>query len=267
MCVSVERQMSDEAPTVVELNVGGIHYATTSTTLNRYRDSRLPELLTSPDDVGRRSSDGASPLVVGTDARGRVFVDRDGELFRYVLDYARTGTVVLPDGFRHRRRLLVEAEFFRLSGMASELETAGDGAASAAVGAVAGARPPGFLLVGYRGTFGFSGRCAEAQTDTKFRKISRILVCGRVSLCREAFRETLNESRDPDRGSVDRYSARFYLKHSFIEQAFDALQAAGFRMVGACGTGMSCVGDRKSVVADSEENKWNHYNEFIFCRP
>jgi len=35
-----------------------------------------------------------------------------------------------------------------------------------------------------------------------------------VSLCREAFRDSLNESRDPDRGTADRYSARFYLKHS-----------------------------------------------------
>lgn len=267
--------MSDESATVIELNVGGVLYATTRATLARYGDSRLPELMTSPDDVTSGSDEGgASPLVVGADAGGRRFVDRDGELFRHVLDYARTGAVVLPDGFRHRRRLLAEADYFRLSGMAAELTAAaanGDCAAPAVAaaggGASAGARPPGFLLVGYRGTFGFSGRGAEAQTDTKFRKLSRILVCGRVSLCREAFRDTLNESRDPDRGTADRYSARFYLKHSFVEQAFDALQAAGFRMVGACGTGMSCVGDRKSLVAESEENKWNHYNEFIFCRP
>ena len=48
-------------------------------------------------------------------------------------------------------------------------------------------------------------------------RISRILVSGRVSICREVFGDTLNESRDPDRGTSDRYSARFYLKHSFIE--------------------------------------------------
>jgi len=261
--------MSDQASAIIELNVGGIHYVTTSATFTRYNDSRLPELLVPPGDViksGRDVSDGTAPLVVGTDAGGRRFVDRDGELFRYILDYARTGTVILPDGFTHRRRLVLEAEFFRLTGMTSEL-TAGDGASAEAVGAVAGAKAPGYLLVGYRGTFGFSGRGADAHSDTRFRKISRILVCGRVSLCRETFHETLNESRDPDRGSVDRYSARFYLKHSFIEQAFDALQAAGFRMVGACGTGMSCTTDRKPPVTYSEENKWNHYNEFVFCRP
>ena len=265
--VSFQLVMSVEAALVVKLNVGGIYYSTTPATLTRYNDSRLPELLMSPDDVTGGGSDGTSPLVVGKDANGHRFVDRDGELFRYVLDYARIGTVILPGGFTHRRRLLFEAEFFRLSGMVSELATAGDSEAGEPVGAMAGARVPGYLLVGYRGTFGFSGRGADAHSDTRFRKISRILVCGRVSLCRETFRDTLNESRDPDRGSVDRYSARFYLKHAFIEQAFDALQAAGFRLVGACGTGMSCTADRKSMVADSDENKWNHYNEFVFCRP
>ena len=49
------------------------------------------------------------------------------------------------------------------------------------------------------------------------------------------FRETLNETRDADRGDDDRYSARFYLKHSFLEQAFDMLIDAGFELKAACG--------------------------------
>lgn len=65
----------------------------------------------------------------------------------------------------------------------------------------------------------------------KFRKISRILVCGRVHLCREVFGETLNESRDPDHGQTDRYTSRFFLKHTFLEQAFDMLSEASFYMV------------------------------------
>ena len=42
-----------------------------------------------------------------------------------------------------------------------------------------------------------------------------------VNLCREVFTDTLNESRDPDRGGQDRYSSRFFLKHTSLEQAFD----------------------------------------------
>ena len=175
--VSLQRDMSAaEAPAVIELNVGGVYYSTTPATLTRYKDSRLPELLTSPNDVTGSGSDGtSSALVVGKDANGQRFVDRDGEMFRYVLDYARTGSVILPDGFTHRRRLLVEAEFFRLSGMASELAAGGCGAVGETVGAEGGARTPGYLLIGYRGTFGFSGRCADAHSDTRFRKISRIV--------------------------------------------------------------------------------------------
>lgn len=44
--------------------------------------------------------------------------------------------------------------------------------------------------------------------------------------------DTLNESRDPDRGlDGDRYTSRYFLKHSSLEQAFDQLCASGFRMV------------------------------------
>ena len=71
----------------------------------------------------------------------------------------------------------------------------------------------------------------DGLADVKFRKISRILVCGRVHLCREVFGETLNESRDPDHGQTDRYTSRFFLKHTFLEQAFDMLSEASFSMV------------------------------------
>ena len=71
----------------------------------------------------------------------------------------------------------------------------------------------------------------DGLADVKFRKISRILVCGRARLCREVFGETLNESRDPDHGQTDRYTSRFFLKHTFLEQAFDMLSEASFLMV------------------------------------
>ena len=51
-----------------------------------------------------------------------------------------------------------------------------------------------------------------------------------VSLCREVFGNTLNESRDSDRGDSDRYSARFYLSHNYLEQAFDMLIESGFKI-------------------------------------
>ncbi|KAJ8670628.1 hypothetical protein QAD02_001887 [Eretmocerus hayati] len=135
---------------------------------------------------------------------------------------------------------------------------------TAAAAAAAAASRRGHITVGYRGSFAF-GR--EGLSDVKFRKLSRILVCGRVALCRDVFGETLNESRDPDHGMSERYTSRFFLKHSSIEQAFDALQEQGFRLVASCGSGTAGgnTAELKPGV-DLEENRWNHYNEFVFVR-
>ena len=60
----------------------------------------------------------------------------------------------------------------------------------------------------------------------------------KVNLAREVFGDSLNESRDPDRGgTMDRYTSRFFLKHTSLEQGFDALLDAGFHLGGCCGTG------------------------------
>ena len=125
----------------------------------------------------------------------------------------------------------------------------------------------------------------DGLADVKFRKIFRILVCGRVHLCREVFGETLNESRDPDHGQTDRYTSRFFLKHTFLEQAFDMLSEASFLMVnflfllkrcksyisiciqvGSAASGCSSSTSEMGKQTDSEENRWLHYNEFVFYR-
>lgn len=273
----------EEYPAVVELNIGGVAYTTSLETLTRERGSYLSKMFT-PGGQGAR---------VIKDSRGKYFIDRDGVLFRYVLDYLRDRKLILPENFHEHYRLKQEAEYFDLPGMVCEVasscsssSTAPRPAASSSMVAprhplsptpaamhhhpvVAGAptSPPGYISVGYRGTFA-SGR--DALADVKFRKVNRILVCGRVTLCREVFGDTLNDSRDPDRGSDDdRYSARFYLKHNYLEQAFDNLQEAGFRCCTAAGSGTSCGGSGEPLKPgmDSEENRWNHYNEFIFSRP
>ncbi|KAK9873459.1 hypothetical protein WA026_022691 [Henosepilachna vigintioctopunctata] len=61
------------------------------------------------------------------------------------------------------------------------------------------------------------------------------------------------------------YTSRFFLKHSFLEQAFDMLYDQGFKMTGSCGSGTAGAADLKPGV-DAEENRWNHYNEFVFVR-
>lgn len=241
-------------PSVVELNVGGQLYTTGLSTLIQPADSLLAQMFT-----------GKTRTPVSRDSRGRYFIDRDGQLFRYILDFLRNHKVVLPENFQERSRLRQEAEYYNLLGLIALL--AGDSVTSTVKnshdgnGIVYGqqtGRTPGFLTIGYRGTFAF-GR--DGLADVKFRKIQRILVCGRVSACMEVFSDQLNTSRDPDRGYED-YSARFYLKHVFLEQAFDLMAQKGYKFVSCCASGTSAL----VGPPESEESKWNHYNEFVFQR-
>ncbi|XP_011676650.1 BTB/POZ domain-containing protein KCTD12-like [Strongylocentrotus purpuratus] len=241
-------------PAVLELNVGGQAYTTALSTLTKDRDSLLAEIFT-----GRSESD-----LAHRDSRGRYFIDRDGQLFRYILDYLRTHKLLLPEDFSETSRLYEEARFYRLAGLMSLLGSSPSPHTNAASNSISSNGTPGkaagFLTIGYRGTFAF-GR--DGLADVKFRKVSRILVSGKVSLAREVFGDTLNESRDPDRGQSSRYSARFYLKHIYLEQAFDILAGSGFKFVSCCASGTSSqVGP-----TETEESKWHHYNEFVFQRP
>lgn len=239
-------QEADAIPSVVELNVGGVFYTTALTTLTRDTDSHLSAIFSEKPTLAK-------------DAKGKYFLDRDGVLFRYVLDFLRNEALVLPEGFRERERLRQEANFYGLPGLVKAIQEHQDSSKSTAV-----TTKRGYITVGYRGSFAF-GR--DGLADVKFRKLSRILVCGRVALLRDVFGETLNESRDPDHGVTDRYTSRFFLKHSFIEQAFDMLQEQGFKLAASCGSGTAGgSAEQLKPGVDSEENRWNHYNEFVFER-
>lgn len=225
---------------IIELNVGGVHYTTSLKTLTKDKQSKLQDIF------------GENLTSVTKDAKGRYFLDRDGVLFRYILDYLRDEAISLPEGFRENGRLRKEAEYFNLNGLIKNMD------------AQAEAHQSGCITVGYRGSFQFG---KDGLADVKFRKLSRILVCGRVAICRDVFGETLNESRDPDHGGPDRYTSRFFLKHCFIEQAFDMLHDSGFKLAGSCGSGTSAGANAElKPGVDAEENRWNHYNEFVFIR-
>ncbi|KAF4524427.1 hypothetical protein B566_EDAN013710 [Ephemera danica] len=90
---------------VVELNVGGVVYASTMATLTSDPACSLKQLLSS------------NPK----DSKGRVFIDRDGVLFRYVLDYLRDKKISLPENFQEKFRLLREFEFYKLDNAKRDL--------------------------------------------------------------------------------------------------------------------------------------------------
>ncbi|XP_059482216.1 BTB/POZ domain-containing protein KCTD12 isoform X1 [Neocloeon triangulifer] len=231
---------------IVELNVGGVIYASSQSTLSSEDAANLKQIMsTSPKD-----------------SKGRVFIDRDGVLFRYVLDYLRDKKICLPENFQEKCRLLREFEFFNMENAKKDLQGVDQEMRDVSQSSQTPGR--GYITVGYRGSFAFG---SAGMADVKFRKLSRILVCGRVTICREVFGESLNESRDPDHGESDRYTSRFFLKHSSMEQAFDCLQEAGFKCVASCGSGTAgALNEPLKPGMDAEENKWNHYNEFVFVR-
>ncbi|XP_008588525.1 PREDICTED: BTB/POZ domain-containing protein KCTD12, partial [Galeopterus variegatus] len=122
-----------------------------------------------------------------------------------------------------------------------------------------GSRRSGYITIGYRGSYTI-GR--DAQADAKFRRVARITVCGKTSLAKEVFGDTLNESRDPDR-PPERYTSRYYLKFNFLEQAFDKLSESGFHMVACSSTGTCAFA---SGTDQSEDKIWTSYTEYVFCR-
>lgn len=64
---------------VVTLNVGGELYTTSVATLTKYPDSMLGVMF-----------NGKFPTTT-KDKQGNCFIDRDGEMFKYILNYLRTG--------------------------------------------------------------------------------------------------------------------------------------------------------------------------------
>ncbi|KAG9334832.1 hypothetical protein JZ751_006401 [Albula glossodonta] len=118
-----------------------------------------------------------------------------------------------------------------------------------------GDRQHGFITVGYRGLCTME---REIQVDAKFRRVPRIFICGRISLVKEVFGETLNESRDPNR-PPEHYTSRFYLRFKHLERAFDMLSECGFQMV-ACNSSVTA-----SFVNKCTNDKiWSSYSEYVF---
>ena len=53
---------------------------------------------------------------------GSYFIDRDGTHFRYILNYLRTGQLIVPEDKIVREELLAEAEFYQVEGIIKALK-------------------------------------------------------------------------------------------------------------------------------------------------
>lgn len=89
---------------MVKLNIGGVHYTTYRQNLLRYKGSLFQVLL-------------LEPILM----EDRLYIDRNGELFRYVLDFLRGKESYIPATYQERQSLLEEAKFYGLIDMAEKL--------------------------------------------------------------------------------------------------------------------------------------------------
>ena len=53
---------------------------------------------------------------------GSYFIDRDGTHFRYILNYLRTGQLIVPQDKFVRRELLAEVEYYQVEGIIKALK-------------------------------------------------------------------------------------------------------------------------------------------------
>jgi hypothetical protein len=98
-----------ETNDIIELNVGGFSYATSKSTF-----------LSSPDSMLARLVSGNLPTA--TDNNGRIFIDRDGPLFRYILNYLRDKRLSLPENFDEYAQLRQEADFYQIDGIIHDID-------------------------------------------------------------------------------------------------------------------------------------------------
>ena len=232
-------------PEQVELNVGGKLYNTTVSTLTRLPNNLIEKMFT-----------GQTPI--SKDGNGRFFIDRDGEIFAHVLNFLRTKSLTLQDNFNDMDALMQEAEFYEINDLKRLIQSHAATTRRLKIWKATS----GHISLHVRANFAIKvGRNAQ-QADHPFRKIQRIFVCGKVSLCQEVFEADLNETRE-SLPSTSRYTSRFFLRHTQLEKAFDQLKERGFRLINGDGDGVSSTRPKKPGNAGED---WSHFNIFVFFR-
>ncbi|XP_029447028.1 BTB/POZ domain-containing protein KCTD1 isoform X2 [Rhinatrema bivittatum] len=194
----------------VHIDVGGHMYTSSLATLTKYHDSRIGRLF-----------DGTEPIVLDS-LKQHYFIDRDGQMFRYILNFLRTSKLLIPDDFKDYSLLYEEAKYFQLQPLLMELERWKQDRESRRF-----SRPCECLVVRVAPDLG-----------------ERITLSGDKSLIEEVFPEigdvmcnSVNAGWNHDSTHVIRFPLNGYC-HLNSVQVLERLQQRGFEIVGSCGGGV-----------------------------
>ena len=246
-CVSSSdvSELEGHSTGVMELNVGGRYFSTSTKSLTRVRDSLLADMF--DDDI-----------ILQRDSKSKYFIDRDGELFAHVLDFLRSGKLVLAPDFNEFGRLKDEADYYKLPSLKNAIEMEEKLRQEKNSPAWT---PGNYITLIEHSTYGFRAR--EQMEGASFKRPARILVAGYVETCRRVFGDSLCSDRDTSH-ERNRYTSRLYLMHGNMERAFEKLRENGFALVD--NTCTDAATRNKMMKADTEDEKWMHCVTHLFVR-
>ncbi|XP_041646407.1 uncharacterized protein LOC121511710 [Cheilinus undulatus] len=194
----------------VHIDVGGHMYTSSLSTLTKYPESRIGHLF-----------DGTEPIVLDS-LKQHYFIDRDGPMFRYILNFLRTSKLLIPDDFKEYSLLYEEASFFQLAPLQAELER-------------------------WRTERECGGVCQECECvmiHVAPELGERISVSAHQAVIEEVFPEvrdimsnTLNTNWNQDTTYITRFPLNGYC-HLNSVQVLERLQQRGFWITGSCGGGV-----------------------------
>ncbi|XP_020774627.1 uncharacterized protein LOC110154921 [Boleophthalmus pectinirostris] len=192
----------------VHIDVGGHMYTSSLATLTKYPDSRIGRLF-----------DGTEPIVLDS-LKQHYFIDRDGPMFRYILNFLRTSKLLLPEDFKEFSVLYEEACFFELAPLQAELEV------------WRAQRQDGPLWVD----------CAVVHVSPGVGE--RVSVSAQRDVLQEVFPEVQDvlrrEAKDTWNQSathVVRFPLSAYCQLTSV-QVLESFQQRGFKICGSCGGGV-----------------------------
>ncbi len=109
--------LSHDLTDCVTLIIGGSVFVTTFSTLLSVENSYFTGMFSSQFADSRRFSDD------GKIEAQKIFIDRDGTHFRYILNYLRDRSIIVDhDNIPFLYQLLAEANYYSLDGMAKEIQ-------------------------------------------------------------------------------------------------------------------------------------------------